>query len=67
MFGGKQIPGPVTPSRARYKYMVEDFVGKGAFNKGVNALAADGWEVVNASFNGVAHHVYLQREIIKPS
>lgn len=63
MFGSKTSP---TPSLARYEYRADDFVGNGAFNKGVNALAADGWEVINASFNGMAHHVYLRREIVRP-
>ena len=61
MFGGKK-EAEGAPSNARYEYMVDDFVGKAAFNKGVNQLAASGWEVINASFNGMAHHVYLRRD-----
>lgn len=59
MFGQKTA---TEASTARYEYLAEDFVGNGAFNKGVNSLAAQGWEVINASFNGMAHHVYLRRE-----
>lgn len=61
MFGKPQST-PAAQSTAEFEYMAEDFVGNGAFNKGVNKLAAEGWEVINASFNGMAHHVYLRRK-----
>lgn len=61
MFGNKTADANVRPQR--YEYMADDFVGKGAFNKGVNALARSGWEVVSISFNGVAYHVCLKREV----
>ncbi len=65
MFGSK--PGPATPSvndrPQRYEYLAESYVGEKAFNKGVNALARIGWEVVSISFNGMAYHTCLKREV----
>ena len=61
MFGTKATDLNTRPQR--FEYLADDFVGKGAFNKGVNALAQSGWEVVSASFNGAAYHVCLKREV----
>lgn len=60
MFGKPAAPAP---SLATHEYLAESFVGNGAFNKGVNARAAEGWDVINATFNGAAHHVYFRRPI----
>lgn len=62
MFGKPRSGEAVVQSDAKFEYLAEDFVGNAAFNKGVNKLAAEGWEVINASFNGMAHHVYFRRE-----
>lgn len=66
MFGSKpaqdandQTQGP----NQRFEYLAESFVGNGGFNKGVNALARDGWEVVSVSFNGMSYHVCLKRDV----
>lgn len=63
MFGSKDRQQPETTADQRFEFMTQSFVGDSAFNKGVNLLAKSGWEVINASFNGMAHHVYLRREI----
>lgn len=65
MFGGKKTEDAPRDGAASHEYLAESFVGNGAFNKGVNRLAADGWEVINASFNGVAHHVYFRRALTR--
>ena len=71
---GKKTESPALPAldaqgrpyAQEYEYLVEAYLGAAAFNKSVNALAAQGWELVNGCMAGTAHYAYMRRRLASP-
>jgi hypothetical protein len=73
MFGKKpetsalpQLDPDGRPYVREYEYLVEAYLGAGAFSKGVNALAAQGWELVNGCIAGTVHYAYMRGRLLAP-